>query len=41
MELFFEILIKRFIVRTFGYYTLLIYFKAFKNKKGVKWLKKL
>ncbi|HHH52419.1 MAG TPA: hypothetical protein ENK91_02065 [Bacteroidetes bacterium] len=38
MDIIIELIVQRIIVRTFGYYTLLLFFKIFKNKEGIKWL---
>lgn len=38
MEIIIEFIIQRLIVGFFGYYTLLLFFKIFKNNKGIKWL---
>lgn len=38
MDIFIEIIVQRIIVRFFGYYTLLLFFKIFRNKKGLQWL---
>ena len=40
MEFIFEIFIRRIIVKTFGYYTLLFYYKITRNKQAIDWLKK-
>ena len=38
MDIFIEIIVQRIIVRFFGYYTLLLFFKIFRNEKGLQWL---
>jgi len=37
-EFFVEIIFRRLIVAFLGYYTLYLFFKLFKNEKGLKWI---
>lgn len=37
-EFFIELIFRRIIVGVFGYYTLLVFYKLTKNRKGADWL---